>query len=136
MRGKKDEGQWCVCFSSLGPPGKPNVKETYLLNILTTFLGQWDLCHELHLRKENSNLQGKVYKDSFLKILMNLQKARKLLDIIFKSFSNKKENAVKIFVCPHKEFWVSVGNFSLKTEWRQRRFRKGVLKRLLACIKD
>ena len=55
------------------------------------------MCHELHLRKENSNLQGKVYKDSFLKILMNLQKAKKLLDIIFKSFSNKKENAVQIY---------------------------------------
>ena len=39
MRGKKDEVQCCVCFSSLGPPGKPNVKDTYLLNILTTFLG-------------------------------------------------------------------------------------------------
>ena len=54
------------------------------------------MCHELHLRKKNSSLQGKVYNDSILKTLMKLQKAKKLLDIIFKSFSNKKENAVQI----------------------------------------
>ena len=39
MRGKKDELQCCVRSSSLGPPGKPKVKDTYLLNIPTTFLG-------------------------------------------------------------------------------------------------
>lgn len=39
---------------------------------------------------------------------MNLQKAKKLLDIIFKSFSNKRENAIQIFLCLLKEFWVIV----------------------------
>ena len=66
------------------------------------------MCHELHLRKKNSSLQGKVYNDSILKTLMKLQKAKKLLDIIFKSFSNKRENAIQIFLCLLKEFWVIV----------------------------
>ena len=54
------------------------------------------MCHQLHVRKENTSLQGRVYSDSFLKIWIKLQKAKKLLDIIFNSFSSKKENAVKI----------------------------------------
>ena len=61
------------------------------------------MCHELHLRKKNSSLQGKVYNDSILKTLMKLQKAKKLLDIIFKSFSNKKENAVQIYFVSSQE---------------------------------
>ena len=34
---------------------------------------------------------------------MKLQKVKKLLDIIFKSFSNKKENAVQIYFVSSQE---------------------------------
>ena len=41
---------------------------------------------------------------------MSLQKAPKLLDIIFKSFNNKKENAVQIYFVSTQEF---LGNFGI-----------------------
>lgn len=48
---------------------------------------------------------------------MSLQKAPKLLDIIFKSFNNKKEYAVQIYFVSTQEF---LGNFGIIIfQWRR-----------------
>ena len=65
MRGKKDELLCCVCSLSLGSPGKPNVKDTYLLNIQTTFLGQWGFVSRITSQEREQHPPGKGLQGLF-----------------------------------------------------------------------